>query len=295
MRLRRRSALVPAPFVVGVARSGTTLLRLMLDSHPALAIPAETHFIPAAAHVWKHASDRPAAFLDLVCGHERWPDFGLGADELRSAIHAARPHTLADALDVFYALCAADAGKARWGDKTPPYVDWMKALARWYPRAHFVHIVRDGRDVALSVIDLPFGPSSLEEAAFQWTQRIARARRQARRLHRYVEVRFEDLVEDPAPVLRSVCQAIGLDWDPAMLRYHERAADRLAPESRPVWLPESGTMLDANPRERLHANVLREPDRGRIGLWRTLMSRAQKEAFVAVAGDTLQALGYPLT
>ncbi len=79
----------PAIFIVGVARSGTTLLRLMLDAHPRLAIPPETHFIPKVITAVQEGSDP----LAVITGHRRWPDFGLDASELRERFWGHRPLT----------------------------------------------------------------------------------------------------------------------------------------------------------------------------------------------------------
>src|SRR2546430_13399132 len=78
----------PAPFVVGVPRSGTTLLRLMLDAHPELAIPPETHFLPKLIKACRDAeqagSDPGERAVEIITHHRRWPDFGLAEADLRA-------------------------------------------------------------------------------------------------------------------------------------------------------------------------------------------------------------------
>src|SRR5438552_14137884 len=107
----------PAPFVVGVARSGTTLLRVMLDAHPDLAIPHETHFLPSVLALGSDAS-RSEVFR-VVAGCETWPDLALDAGDYRGAIETIDPFDAGEALRAFYRLYAARFGKTRWGDKTP--------------------------------------------------------------------------------------------------------------------------------------------------------------------------------
>src|SRR5947207_10054330 len=88
-RLRAPERRPPAPFVVGVPRSGTTLVRLMLDAHPDLAIPPETHFLPKLIRLVQEADeaeDARAAALEFITTHRRWPDFGLEADDLRERL-----------------------------------------------------------------------------------------------------------------------------------------------------------------------------------------------------------------
>ena len=119
---RRRSAVpAPAPFVVGVGRSGTTLLRLMLDAHPELAIPPETHFAPGLIER-AHEGAGADALVDEIVGTRAWADFGIQAERLRERVTALGEGGAATVLRAFYGLCAEREGKPRWGDKTPIYV-----------------------------------------------------------------------------------------------------------------------------------------------------------------------------
>src|SRR5687767_14411115 len=149
---------LPAPFVIGVPRSGTTLLRLMLDSHPELVIPAETHFLPTLFRTIEGVDDRTARqqALELITGHRRWLDWNLEVDELRGEFEATEPFGGAEAARAFFRLCAEKAGKPRWGDKSPSYRKRMRRIAPVLPEARFVHVIRDGRDVALSLMDVPW-------------------------------------------------------------------------------------------------------------------------------------------
>ncbi|HEX2303158.1 MAG TPA: sulfotransferase, partial [Gaiella sp.] len=175
LRGRGRHAGPPAPFIVGVARSGTTLLRLMLDAHPEMAIPPETHFIPKVIKACDLADDPHEAVFELLTTHRRWPDYGLDADELRERLDRIAPLSAGDALRAFYGLYAEKQGKPRWGDKSPSYVRRMRRVASALPEAHFVHLVRDGRDVALSQVEVDFGPDQIADAARDWVEGIEKA------------------------------------------------------------------------------------------------------------------------
>src|SRR6185503_17766190 len=127
-RGRRDLERVPAPFVVGVARSGTTLLRLMLDAHPQLTIPPETHFVPkliSHCERWMEegatTGERRDRAFELITTHPRWGDFGLDADALRRHLEAHDRLSPGDAARSFYEAYAEREGKPRWGDKSPPY------------------------------------------------------------------------------------------------------------------------------------------------------------------------------
>jgi hypothetical protein len=283
----------PAPFVCGVTRSGTTLVRLMLDAHPEVAIPGETHWVPKLIKSMERSKQSPDDVADVIVDHKRWGDFHLDADELRSRIRAVDPLNAADVIRAFYMLYAEREGKSRYGDKTPGYVQEMPRLQRVLPEARFVHIIRDGRDVSLSHLRMNWGPETYAESARLWRNRIRKARKQAPQIDHYTEIHFEDLVADTEGVLRRVCDFIDLEFDPVMLTYHERAETRLAEKARE--LPRKNR--PPQPAEaRLESHKLaREPPRSdRIGMWRERMTHAEIAEYEGVAGDMLAELGYEL-
>jgi hypothetical protein len=283
----------PAPFVCGVTRSGTTLLRLMLDSHPEVAIPGETHWVPKLIKAFERGPQSGEDAAHLAIDHKRWGDFHLDAAELRRQIEALDPVTAADAIRAFYMLYAEREGKIRYGDKTPGYVREMRRIQRVLPEARFVHIIRDGRDVSLSHLRMNWGPETYEQSARLWRNRIRKARKMAPDIDHYMEVRFEDLVADTEGVLRRVCDFIELDFDPVMLDYHERAEGRLAEKARD--LPRKGRP-DQPAETRLESHKLaKEPPRSdRVGMWRERMAPEEVAEYEAVAGDLLLELGYEL-
>jgi len=288
----------PAPFVIGVARSGTTLLRLMLDAHPEMAIPPETHFIPKLAKAMgelpKSAGEdemRRRAHAEIT-GHRRWPDFGLDAAELDRRFDHTEPFNATNALRAFYALYAEQQGKPRWGDKSPSYVRRIRRVHAVLPESHFIHLIRDGRDVALSQLEVHHGNDEVADAATEWVQGIEKARKVGGGIgDAYMEVRYEDLVDDPKPVLERICARIDLGFDPAMLDYHRGAEDRLAETVRDMSRGE-GEAITAEQRAEQHKNVSKPPQRDRAGRWRRDMSADQRRAFEAVAGALLSDLGY---
>ena len=283
----------PAPFIVGVGRSGTTLLRLMLDAHPELTIPPETHFAP---ELIKAAGRRRASadgLADIVVAQRQWGDFGLDDAALRGRFAALDRVDAASALRAFYGLYAERSGKPRWGDKTPIYVERMRELSAALAEARFVHLIRDGRDVALSRMRRALDePPPVGRVARNWKRRIRDARRQARDLPHYMELRYEDLVADTEAALRRVCELVELPYDAAMLDYHEHAADRLGEMAGD--LPATGGKAHRPGSERLAAHALAsEPPREeRIAAWREQMRPEDVRTFEAEAGDLLDELGY---
>jgi len=279
----------PAPFVVGVARSGTTLLRFMLDAHPQLAIPPETGFIPAVGHL---APDDREGFLATVIGFESWPDFHLDAAVLGERVRGLARFTLGDGLRAFYRLYAGRFGKPGWGDKTPIYGAHASAIEALLPEARFVHLIRDGRDVALSVRPLWFSPGpTVEDQARYWADQIGRTRAECGRCRHAIEVRYEDLVTAPEGVLRRVCAFLDLPFVPAMLTWHERAGGRLAEHEGRRDAGGRGP-LTKQQRIEQQRRVTGPPDRSRVQRWKTEMSGDERRRFQRVAGGMLEALGY---
>ncbi len=290
----------PAPFVVGLTRSGTTLLRMMLDAHPELAVPPETHFVPALI---KAASDDAVdgeALLAACTSHRTWGDFAISEQALGerfAALDPGKPGVGGAAVRAFFELYAAAQGKRRWGDKTPAYMLSIARIGRALPEARFVHLIRDGRDVALSQTERALNQQpGRREQAERWVKRIGKAREQAARLggDRYREVRYEDLVRDPEPTLRGICELIALDYDPAMVAYHERAAARLVEMAGGLAAAGSQTEQPAGYRIENHAPTTRPLDPAKLEKWRREMSAAELDAYRAVAGDLLREFGYPL-
>jgi hypothetical protein len=279
----------PAPFIVGVGRSGTTLLRLMLDAHPELAIPSETLFLQKLVGRKDISKEQ---FLDIVTGAETWDNLTIDNADLRDAVNTLAQFTLPDAIRCFFRLYAQRRDKPRWGDKTPYYRVFMADIQDLLPEAHFIHVIRDGRDSALSYQGLWFGPGDdFEKQAQFWRDAILKTRAQALKLKHYCEVRFEALVSQPELTLRKICADIALPFDAAMLAYHRTSEERLAEFKRPFG-PADRTPKDIETFIAIHDRAKLPPDQSRIGRWRTEMSRADLARYEAIAGPLLRELGY---
>jgi hypothetical protein len=266
--------------VLGVRRSGTTLLRVMLDRNPALAVPDETYFVPQLARRHRGRID-VAAFLDDLRRLPTLVEWGLSPDSIASRLHPGM--TSGEAIAAVFEAYADARGKPRWGDKTPLYMQHLPVLERLFPRALYVHLIRDGRDAALSFLDVPAGimtegwghPRHAAGFACQWATEVRAARALGRRAGsgRYLEVRYEALVADPAAELRRVCRFAALEYDDAMLGY--------------VGHTDSA--------RKAHQRRLDEPPRTGVRDWRTEMPPADVVGFEAVAGDLLHELGYEVS
>ena len=284
----------PAPFVVGLTRSGTTLLRMMLDAHPLLAVPPETHFVPNLIKAAR-AEQGTDGMLAAMTSNRTWEDFGIGESEIRERLDAVSAGDAAGAVRAFFEAYAEKQGKPRWGDKTPAYMLSVQRIGRTLPESRFIHLIRDGRDVALSQTARALNeqPPPAEQAA-RWVKRIRKSREQASSLKgpRYVEARYEDLVRDPETTLRRICEFVDLPWDEAMLSYHERAAERLTEMAGSLRAEGSHAEQEAGYRIANHAPTTKPPDPEKLDKWRREMAPEDLAAYDAVAGELLDELGY---
>ena len=295
----------PAPFIVGVGRSGTTLLRMMLDAHPELAIPPETHFVNDLLIAGEKIRLSPERLLKTVVQdrHRRWGDFGIDEHAYLERLEAIERLNSSDAVRAFFELYAEQHGKPRWGDKTPDYVKRVRRIGRALPEARFVHVIRDGRDVALShnkriqrrgLDRRPPVPAG--EMARRWRKRIEKARYDASTVgDRYMEIRYEDLVTDPEETLVRVCELIQIGYDPAMLDYHERAEERLQEMARDLPAGQGRPHRPGEERLQAHALLKEPPKKDRVATWKEGMSGADVAEFEEIAGPLLSELGYETT
>jgi Sulfotransferase family len=267
----------PFIFIVGYGRSGTTLLRAMLDAHPLVAIPDESHFVvPLLRRRSRYEAGGfdTERFLRDLRRYEGFRGWNLEEGWVDEAFREDPPGDVPGGIRRAYAAFAACAAKPRYGDKTPIHALHIPLLAGAFPEARFLHLVRDGRDVASSYLAQPFGPRDAVEAAVRWKRAVRRGRSAGRTLgpSRYLEVRYEELVAEPERILRSVCQVVELPFDPAVLRYHE--------STRVAW-------------ERPHYRSVARPPTPGLRDWRRDLAPGDLAAFEVVAGRMLEQLGYP--
>jgi hypothetical protein len=273
------------PQFVGCGRSGTTLLRNIFDSHSALAMTHESHFIAPLAKVRSRYESSAGfdsdAFVTDLFSDSNFVRQGLELEAVRSALGKALPRTYAGAVRAVFAAYAAKNGKKLYGDKTPGSVTQIELLAELFPEAKFVHIIRDGRAVALSYLERPeWGPETMAEAAHHWKNRVRRGRAGGGVVGpgRYIEVRYEDVVVDPEAVAREVCSFLGLSFEAGMLRSHERSADFIASTKDPEAFKNLSRPITPGLRD-----------------WRDEISDKDRRIFEAIAGDLLVQLGYPVS
>jgi Sulfotransferase family len=276
----------PYAFLVGSARSGTTLLRRIVDAHPSIAITPETHWVVRYYEKRRGVTDDglvTRSLLDRLVASRRFPRFGLAEEDLARLLDRNGPVSYAEFVSGFYDLVGRARGKRLVGDKTGEYARALPTLHALWPAARVVHLIRDGRDVALSVLAWKERPgarrfSTWQEdpvmtIAFWWSQNVRLGREGGAGLPAglYHELLYEALVTNPEAECATLCDFLGLPYDDAMVRFHEgrtRHEPGLTPKE--AWLPITPNLRN----------------------WREQMSAGDVERFEAAAGDLLDELGY---
>lgn len=270
----------PPLFVIGVARSGTTLLRWMLEEHPRIAIPEESHWIVDLADCRDRWSpQRQEQVLTEILTNPKYRRWWMSEHELRAAVRG-RASSYSALVAVVFGVYAERQGKPRWGDKTPWYATHIDLLDELFPDAVFVHVIRDGRDVAASLAEV--GDRDPIEAAQYWRDIVSRARDAGMRLGaaRYCQIRLEDLVAEPETTLRRLCAAVGETYTARMLDYPRRAI---------------GTFKYLEPKYRRTHRHLDKPPTPGLRDWRAGLSRSECDEVEAICGPLLEELGYSVS
>lgn len=263
------------PFLVGCRGAGARPLGEMLAASAGLAVPPESRFLtPLAGQFgasWAGEEDVIARFADALASDPGFARWGIDRGELGDLLEAAAAVNAAEAWRALFAAWAERAGKTAYADATPTHVTRLGWLAELFPEARFVHVIRDGRRVALAATRAAGGaPQNAVQAALRWRTDVAAGREQGRELGpgRYLEISWEELAESREAVLGRVCEFLGLPFEPAPAAAIGGAA---ASSGREATAPEPG-----------------EDD------LTAAMSRGELARFELLAGDQLAELGYPL-
>jgi len=279
-------------FIVGASRSGTTMLRLLLNAHPRIGVPKEFSYFTSIPEHWLQS----------------WHHVPVSANEYRQFIreHLFREHVLREAgidadivlerilssadsrdLSIPYRLMLeayADAeGKPRWGEKTPTNLFYCDVLYQMFPDAKFIHLVRDPRAVVRSANNFPRLPDDTLVNATNWLHFMANG---YERLVRHVPsdqwctIRYEDITSNPETVAREICKFVEEPFDQRMLDFHKDAVSRL---------PSSADHLGGA------RKVARPIHEGRQAKWRKDLSDHDIAMIEYVCKDVIPIFGYEST
>jgi LPS sulfotransferase NodH len=247
----------PSFFVVGADRSGTTLLRLMINAHPRLSVGPETWFFLSLIDAFPPTKPLDANEVErairITLDHERFAEYPVTEEAFRAAVEALDAPTPASIFACLPRLVAASEGKTIYGDKSPGYSACVIELAEAYPDARFIHITRDARDVALSLVRVGWYGGTTWRATRHWLKRVGACERARAHLgpQRMIRIPYEDLVLETEATLRQLCAFIGVEFDAAMLAFHESSRQNI-PESKAAY----------------HQKTARPPSPRDVDVWR---------------------------
>lgn len=250
----------PPIFIVGCHRSGTTLLRLMLDSHPNISCGPETRFLEDLAKL----TDRNWSYLR---------NYGLPREYWNQKF--------AEMFGSFQLEYAQNRGKSRWADKTPRYALSLNYITDLFPTCQVIHVIRDGRDVVASHRDR-WGYWSAVKAVEKWPRYIRAARAAGSSLpsDRYYEIRYEDIVGQTEPSLRRLLEFLHEPWNSAVLEH----------DNHPHHVAEHYAGFVATRRAAANANA--SVYSSRVGAHSREIGPLLEILFRLRAGRTLADLGY---
>jgi hypothetical protein len=277
-------------FIVGAPRSGTTLLAAMLAAHSRLSCGPETHFFRwlADADIQRLTAQTewPSNALEFVSSISRTSfssdqrsllidNYQLDRNQIRAYLQG-QPASVAAMLSSVTALYMRKMGKQRWAEKTPDHIEHLINIRTYFPDAHIVRILRDPRDVILSLSKVSWGVSSLMEGILFWKRQDDLSKDFFDADPGSYTLRFEDLILSPEAQLEKLCQFLGEAFEPSML-------------------DTSKTGKQVNSRNVAWKNKSSQPiDRSRIEVWRSELTTGQNALAEALLGDRLTAYGYPI-
>jgi hypothetical protein len=270
----------------------------MLTCHPRITIPPECGFALWLRPRWGDWTSKKAAdpgevfrFVEDVVASRKFETWHVTGPELVDAITRAQPASYADLVRSVYGAYIRHVGRSggRWGDKNNWYIQQVADIRDLFPDSVLVHVVRDGRDVACSYLELatrridsvyaPRLPQALEAIADEWIENVSRLRAAfgAERWRDVIEIRYEDLVADPTAALTRLVRGLGEEFHPDMLDYAARNAQQeLEPKEFLQW---KGRTVSA-------------PDPGQVGRHRRDLAPADVEMLTSRMRSLLEQYGY---
>ena len=213
--------------ILGAQRSGTSLLSRMLNQHPEIGVPQESH-------AYNHFYNIRHLYGDLALRHNQQlllkdiASFGdvrlwSPALDIEDANRNISGPGFGAVFDAMMTSWANKQGKSSCGEKTPSHIDFVDPILDYFPDMRLVHIIRDPRDVCLSMIRARFGPKNYFAAATAWSKYLSKMTSLKKRYPntKIIEIRYEDLLANPVSVLRILCTGLGVDYADSMQQFHD--------------------------------------------------------------------------
>ncbi len=271
-------------FMIGTRRSGSNLLRLMLNQLPDIAAPHPPHvmlrMMPLLPRYGDLNQDNNFALLvnDICRLVELNPVPWEGVTLNRGDIMArCRTRTVVAVFGAVYDVYAEVRGARTWLCKSLENVHFLPEIEAYYPRAQYIYLYRDGRDVAVSFRKVIVGQKHFYHIAKEWaeTQRLALKQRAITSPDRFIGISYEALTANPARTMQRLCECLGVPYQESMLEFYKSEDAKRTAQSSAVWANVTKPIMSHNSRK-----FLREASEEDIRIFET------------VAGDVLDALGY---
>lgn len=281
-------------FILGRPRSGTTLLRTLLDAHPEIKVPPEypvllnlyRQFGKCRRYTPEVKKKFSEAFKErLASPNWQYSFLGIDEEELSRNLQALPEHSLfKDVFCLFYVHYSSVFPHTEplraIGDKNPIFATFAWRLHQIFPDARFIFLIRDYRDNFLSVRKFAFEAPIVALQAYRWKYV---ARLAVRFQHRYptqtLLIRYEDLANEPEKILRQILQFLGLDWNAQMLDYYKYA--EIVTEK-----------YDKELLELFHKNLGKPVNRDAIGQWKHFLRQNEIKVADFVVGSWAERMGY---
>lgn len=255
------------------------MLRMMLNAHPDIAIPHDSGELWPS--YWRTMVGREFQIESLVDELLRDPRVVAWKVDLdrEDLLAEPRPASFAQLMARFHEAFARVHGKRCWGDKNTGTLVELDHLNRMFPDCRIIHLVRDGRDCALShgSKEYVYGYENLLRSATEWRDQVTLCHKMGGMLpsERFLELRYEDLLAAPEQGLRRICTFLGVEYSERMLGYHHQVDKFVPPEKRGLW-----PLLDQPP---VAANAYK---------WKRTMKAVDRAIFERNAGALLREFGY---
>ncbi len=257
--------------IIGHARSGTSILSDVLRRYLQISFGTESQFIVrfdkklpqyGDLHDEGHIKRLIRDVAQERC-FQRWYKFDNFVLDPDQVFRDLPERSYRGVLEAAFMQLAKHGGMTRWGDKTPEYMHHLPVLYRWFPDAQYIHIVRDGRDVALSIFQQEFGAKNVYKAASDWRQQMLLVRAFARSLppEQFLEIRYEDFLGSTRESFRTLVDFLGVEIDAAAF-------------------------------EPLTVQLQQELKADNFNKWRHGLTEPQQRLYEQIAGDVLASYGY---
>lgn len=214
-------------FIVGAGRSGTTMFRLMLNSHPNIYIPPEAWFFGEL--VFKFSNKKVLSIDDvknarfIITSNVRWPDWNCSNEKLDAALDFKSPPTIRELIESVFYNCSKLAEKKIWGEKSPRHSHLISQMREIFPDAKFIHLIRDGRDSSMSIYNRGWWDRSFPRICEHWNSCVKAAiKGRSFPAGQYFEIRYEDLVSNPQEILEKVCIFLNIKFYSSMIQFQKR-------------------------------------------------------------------------